>query len=81
MTIFDEVTVTIFDPTLVNAVKVDLSMSEDEIEKKLTDAHQKHDFCTIKTNYDIQGRSISKIVGEEEGWQGFEKLSPTMVGR
>lgn len=81
MTIFDEVTVTIFDPTLVNVVKVDLSMSEDEIEKKLTDAHQNHDFCTIKTNYDIQGRSISKIVGEGEGWQGFEKLSPTMVGR
>ena len=81
MTIFDEVTMTIFDPTLVNVVKVDLSMSEDEIEKKLTDAHQKHDFRTIKTNYDIQGRSSSKIVGEEEGWQGFEKLSPTMVGR
>ena len=39
-----QVTVAILDPTLVNLVKIDLSMSGEEIKDKLIDDFQKHDF-------------------------------------
>lgn len=39
-----QVTVAILDPTLVNLVKIDLSMSDEEIKDKLIDDFQKHDF-------------------------------------
>lgn len=43
-----QVTVTIFNPTLVNVVKINSSMSEEEIEEKLIDDLQKHDFSYNK---------------------------------
>ena len=43
-----KLTVTIFDPTLVNVVKINLSMSEEIIEDKLMDDLQKHDFMYNK---------------------------------
>lgn len=39
-----QVTVAILDPTLVNLVKIDLSMSGEEVKDKLIDDFQKHDF-------------------------------------
>lgn len=39
-----QVNVAILDPTLVNLVKIDLSMSDEEIKDKLIDDFQKHDF-------------------------------------